>query len=419
MEDLRGFTRDLMAEAQSDLGTELEWIAIDHWNTDNPHVHVLVRGKDDHGADLVIARDYISHGLRARAQELVAVELGPRQAHEIEAGLNRDVTAEHWTGLDAQLQRMAANDGMVDLRGDPEARQGWATRRHLIGRAQWLTRYGLAAEHGAALWQLKPYARATLNELATRNEILNRMARALPEGAERAADSFVINGEKGTPVIGRLLDRGLADELNGTAYAIIDATDGRVHHLTTPSLEATGDAKPGAIVEANPRTERSLIVRSDVALEALVKADAATWLDRILLTKDPPAIIDAGFGAEVKAALEARTDHLLSEGLAGRQNQRLIFAADLLTTLRDRELARTAATITAETSRTFVRAQEGDSVQGRYNRRLDLISGRFALLEATTADGALGFQLVPWRPALDKHLGDAVTGLALPGGGVD
>ena len=76
MEDLRGFTRDLARRMEADLGTRLDWVAVDHWNTDNPHVHLIVRGVDDRGGDLVIARDYISNGLRSRAEDLVALELG-------------------------------------------------------------------------------------------------------------------------------------------------------------------------------------------------------------------------------------------------------------------------------------------------------------------------------------------------------
>ena len=48
--DLRAFTRELMADVERDLGTKLDWVAVDHWNTDNPHVHVLVRGRADDGA---------------------------------------------------------------------------------------------------------------------------------------------------------------------------------------------------------------------------------------------------------------------------------------------------------------------------------------------------------------------------------
>jgi type IV secretory pathway VirD2 relaxase len=77
MTDLRAFARELVADMERDLGTKLDWIGVDHYNNDNPHLHVLVRGKADDGRDLVISRDYISRGIRARAQERVTLELGP------------------------------------------------------------------------------------------------------------------------------------------------------------------------------------------------------------------------------------------------------------------------------------------------------------------------------------------------------
>ncbi|MEX0308681.1 MAG: type VI secretion protein, partial [Tateyamaria sp.] len=94
LEDLRAFTRDLMARAERDLGTTLDWVAVDHWNTDNPHVHILVRGKADDGRDLVISRDYISQSFRTRAADLVLLELGPRSEREDSNTLETQVTAE-------------------------------------------------------------------------------------------------------------------------------------------------------------------------------------------------------------------------------------------------------------------------------------------------------------------------------------
>src|ERR1700758_5536244 len=70
---LRTFTRELMDQASRDLGTRLDWVAIDHWNTEHPHIHVLVRGRADDGKDLVISRDF-STGFRARAGDLVTRE---------------------------------------------------------------------------------------------------------------------------------------------------------------------------------------------------------------------------------------------------------------------------------------------------------------------------------------------------------
>ena len=129
---------DLMAQAERDLGTRLDWIAVDHWNTDNPHIHVLVRGKADNGKDLVIARDYIAHGMRERARELVTMELGPQTEHELRQKLSAQIEQNRFTDLDRQLVR-DATDNLVDLadRADhfPAQLSGGEQQRVAIARA--------------------------------------------------------------------------------------------------------------------------------------------------------------------------------------------------------------------------------------------------------------------------------------------
>ena len=75
--DLKPFIRDLLSQMERDLDTKLDWVAVDHFNTGHPHTHIVIRGRDRNGEDLVMARDYISHGVRARAQALITLELGP------------------------------------------------------------------------------------------------------------------------------------------------------------------------------------------------------------------------------------------------------------------------------------------------------------------------------------------------------
>ena len=418
--DLRAYTRDLMAHAQADLGTRLDWVAVDHWNTDQPHVHVLVRGRADDGADLVIGREYISRGLRTRAEELAATELGPRSEAAIARSLEREVSAERWTGLDRAL-RAAADDGggVVDLRpggaGDPEL------RRLMIGRAQALERFGLAEPVGPARWTLKPDIEPTLRALGERGDIIKTMHRALSR-PDRAFDpgSLAIHGDDQPGVLGRLADRGLHDELKGTAYVVIEGVDGRVHHIRFGSLEATGDTQVGAIVEARPftgsdgRQRLSLATRSDLPLETQITSAGATWLDRNLVAREPPPLAQSGFGSEVREALERRTEHLASEGLVRRAGQRTVFARDLLDTLGRRELHSAAKEITAETGLPRQPAAEGEHVAGIYRQRVQLASGRFAMI-----DNGLGFELVPWKPALEEQLGRQVSGVVLPGGGID
>jgi len=420
MADLRGFTRELMADAEGDLGTRLDWVAVDHWNTDNPHVHVLVRGRSDDGKDLVISRDYISRGFRARAAERVTLELGPRNDREIKSALEREVDADRWTGLDRAL-RAAADEGagVADLR--PGAASGDSElRRLMIGRAARLERLGLVEQIAPGCWTLKPDLEGTLRDLSIRGDIIKTMHRAMSgTGREPDVSGFALHGDRVMDqVIGRLVERGLHDELKGSAYSIVDGIDGRFHHLHFSALEMTGDAKPGAIVEARSYDDAeghkrlSLATRSDFTLEQQVMAPGATWIDRQLLGREAK-LVESGFGAELRDAMNRRVEHLVAEGLARRQGQRVIFARDLLDTLRRRELAAAAAKLSAETGLGYHASLEGDHVTGVYRRRVVISSGRFAMI-----DDGLGFQLVPWRPALEQHSGRQVAGVILPGGRV-
>jgi hypothetical protein len=115
-------------------------------------------------------------------------------------------------------------------------------------------------------------------------------------------------------------------------------------------------------------------------------------------------------GAEAREAMDRR----LGEGLVRRQGQRVIVARDLLDTLRKRDLTAAAARLSTETGLAYRSSVEGEHVTGVYRQRLTLSSGRFAVI-----DNGLGFQLVPWRPALEQQLGRQVTGVSAPGGSVD
>lgn len=419
--DLRRFTRELMSQAEHDLATRLDWVAVDHWNTEHPHIHVIVRGKADDGRDLVISRDYISHGMRARAGALVTQELGPRPEHDIRRELARQVEAERWTRLDGALAReVARQHGLLDLRRSLVAGTD-PLRTEKIARLRKLERLGLAHGDGRGCWTLVDDAQAQLRALGAREDIIKRLHRTLTADG-RAADPslLVLEGETNAALVGRLAARGLDDELKGSAYAIVDGIDGRAHHLRLPTLDAVGDGPIGSIVElrrfldASGRDRIALAVRSDFAIERQVTATGATWLDRQLIAREPAPLGTTGFAAEVRDALSRRTEQLVNQGLARHQEGRFLYARDLLTILRRRELADAADRLAAETGLPHMPIAEGEHVGGVYRQQLRFASGRFAML-----DDGLGFQLVPWSPSLERRLGQRVDGVGLPGGGVE
>ncbi|ALA17771.1 MULTISPECIES: VirD2 family relaxase/mobilization nuclease [unclassified Chelatococcus] len=421
MSDLKSFTRDLVGQMEKDLGSGLDWVAVDHWNTEHPHVHLIVRGVRDDGQDLVISRDYIKEGMRDRARDLITQELGPRTDLDIRRSLENQIASERWTQLDRQLVRDSRRTGVIDLAPHP-GEQPDEFHALKVGRLRKLETLGLAELVGPGQWIIDDTAEATLRELGERGDIIKRMHRALTErGIGRGSADYVLAAESlDTPIVGRLVERGLDDELKGTAYAVVDGVDGRTHHIKLADLDAAGDSALGSIVElrayddARGQRRVALAVRSDLDIERQVTASGATWLDRQNIARDPAALSEGGFGAEVRDALDRRADHLIEQGFAERQGRRIIFSRNLLNTLRRREVDTLGEKLAAQTGQPFQRATNGEYVAGAYRQRFTLASGRFAMI-----DDGLGFQLVPWTPSLEKHLGRHVSGVARGDGGVD
>ena len=134
-------------------------------------------------------------------------------------------------------------------------------------------------------------AESTLRALGERGDIVKRMHRARSgHGIERGTSSYVLAAERnGTPVVGRLLERGLDDELSGTAYAVVDGIDGLTHHIRLHDLEAIGDSAPGSIVElrryedARGRSRAILAICSDLAVWQVDSTTGSIYPDRTIL----------------------------------------------------------------------------------------------------------------------------------------
>lgn len=245
LEDLRTYTRHLMQRMEADLGTRLDWVAVDHWNTDNPHTHVVLRGKDDTGKDLIVSQDYITRGMRERAMELATEWLGPRTELEIHRALAREVEQERWTSLDRTLQREAV-DGLVHTERLAEPRLQ-RRRLLLVGRLQHLQRMGLATETAPGTWAVHAEAESTLRAMAERGDIIRTMQRAM-SGKQRELAVFQSCAD-GHTIVGRVAAKGLEDELYGKGYLVIDGVDGKAHYVALPPRSELEQYPTGAVVE--------------------------------------------------------------------------------------------------------------------------------------------------------------------------
>lgn len=232
--DLDAHARDLMQQMEQDLGTKLDWMAVPHYDTDNPHVHILVRGVDDKGGDLVISRDYISNGMRERARELATRELGYRTDLDIYRAASKEVTQERWTGLDAAMQREQERrpSGMVEAGRVPAEPFAKAQRELKLRRLAFLRDHGLATEYEGGRWTVHEGANKTLQAMGQERRVASTLKPHLDaeqslKGTLQSKDTL---GQ--APVQGIVLDRGLSDQLSGTEYVVVGGFDGNVHYTS-------------------------------------------------------------------------------------------------------------------------------------------------------------------------------------------
>jgi type IV secretory pathway VirD2 relaxase len=256
--DLKDYARELVATMESDLGTRLQWVGVAHYDTDNPHLHLLVRGKDDQGGDLVINRDYMSHGMRLQAMELVTQHLGPRLPEDIERSLVRDLKADRVTGIDLRLAQASARhpDGFVSaLRSNDGSLAGERQRLHTLTRLQHLESLGLAREIKPGLWHPDVDLVPRLRALSMRGDIIKLMHERM-RGGNPSISTVIFNKEHppSTPVTGRVYGRGTVDELSDRQYLLVEARDGCAYYVPLGEYsEVSGqEARVGSIVTIAP-----------------------------------------------------------------------------------------------------------------------------------------------------------------------
>lgn len=251
--DLTAHTRDLMSQVEADLGTKLDWVAVNHYNTGHPHVHVIIRGRDELGENLVINGDYLANGIRERASELTTLELGPVTEIEQRRKLSAEIDQDRFTRIDRAMTG-EAEDRFVDLRRHPADPGGQFDRTLRLRRLGKLEQMGLAAEHASGVWELSERLEPTLRELGERGDIIRSIHNALlADGHDRDPTTFLIHETAPeTPIVGRVIDKYLSDELGENLTVVIDGIDGHTHHVAGIEQSKLEDAGIGSVIEIGP-----------------------------------------------------------------------------------------------------------------------------------------------------------------------
>ena len=242
--DLREHARTLMAQMERDLGTHLEWVAIDHHNTDNPHVHILLRGRDETGQPLRIDADYIKSGIRERSAEIASRELGLRTERDIVDARGRAVERTQFTEIDRALLRRANGSGLVAFDGKQPKGAAQRTRRAQdLARLAFLEREGLAFKVDSISWQLSPDLEKALREQQLATDIIKSRARHSDQIFDRRAPIRLTTIEPGQQITGRVVGTGLENEGTDRRYLLLEGDDGQLHYIrqTAAMIRARGE----------------------------------------------------------------------------------------------------------------------------------------------------------------------------------
>lgn len=323
--DLKPYVRRLMTQVEHDLGTKLDWVAVDHFNTERPHTHIVLRGVDDRGENLIIAREYIAHGLRERASELVTLDLGPRTDHEIETRLRRDVDKERLTVIDRRLLRRMDADRTVSPADNDPFQQSIAA-----GRLRKLKAMDLAEDIGGGRYRIAEGLEDTLRRMGERGDIIRLMQRELTaRRLDRAGVEQVVSDDLRETLVGRVIQRGFSDEHRDRHYLMIDGNDGRVHYLDIGRGDATPSVPEGATVRIVPTLIKA--TQADRTVDAVARANGGRYSVDLHLRHDPNA-------SEAFATSHFRRLEAMRKALAGPER-----LADGSWTIPDDHLARAEA----------------------------------------------------------------------------
>jgi type IV secretory pathway VirD2 relaxase len=240
--NLQDHTRKLILCMEKDLKTRLEWVAAVHFNTEHPHVHIALRGKDQNGCALVMARDYIRSGIRFHAENLATKALGARTERDTEEARQREITQTRYTSLDRIIQN--SNDGQsspfiitTDIAAPGVSDRGRNIQQDLSARLAHLEKMGLAKSIASQQWVVQSDFETVLRTL---QQTVDRQKMLAAHGALLSDPRLpfeVTDIRKLKIVEGRVLLHA-EDEGSGRRYLLLEGIDAKVHLIYhTDSIE--------------------------------------------------------------------------------------------------------------------------------------------------------------------------------------
>ena len=268
--DLTDFTKKMMQQVEKDLGRKLEWAAVNHYNTDNPHVHIVVRGIDKAGDQVTIPPKYISEGMRFRAQEIVTDELGLKSELDNKSREIAYISKGRFTSLDRTIAAQEV-DGTVDVGSYALEKNGRLSQARIMARLEKLEVFGLAEKSGSRSWTLHPEWKEQLHAAGLREDIHHELHRSVGGDPQR----YRIN-DTHQEIQGRLVKKGLENELHDRYYFIVEEPSGSVHYLSLTKNIDIDTFREGEIISVKNEPE-TWLKKADIVIAEQAKKHGGVY----------------------------------------------------------------------------------------------------------------------------------------------
>jgi hypothetical protein len=264
--------------------------------------------------DVVIAREYLTRGMREAAEEVLTQRLGPRRDLEIAQARAKDVEQDRWTAIDRDIE--THSEGSVFKSSSAKAERDRFDRSLRLARIRHLQTLGLAKPAGAQTWSLSSGWQDKLKRKGRRGDIIRTLSST--HGEMGAQIRFIEDRKPDAgPVRGTVKDYGPEDELRDTRFLLIEDFEGGIWHVPSGAVDMTAPPPRGAVVELT-RT-RALARVSDQTIATITEKTGGIWSEAIHARHDPGS--SAQFRLSHKRRLEALRRAGIVQRLAGGEWQ--------------------------------------------------------------------------------------------------
>jgi type IV secretory pathway VirD2 relaxase len=327
-EQFKKYIQECMIQLSRDIegNPDLVYTARIHYDTDNPHCHVFLKGLSKDGEDVYIPKEYMKNTFREKAGNLATSYLGARSVQDLEDVKLSEVTAKRFTSLDMDIHRISSENGNVfntKIFDKAVKSQSDKLTNYLIPRLEYLCKIGLATK-SKTKYTLDPDYKKTLQEMPLNNDIIKKLAVLKKSHFIESISKFDTSSDK-KPVTGIVVEKGYYDEVNELSYAIILDANKKSHYVklvknsetegNEASIGCTVELATKAFIGKNGQEYKYPTLRtiSRLSIQKQINHPGITELDK-LITSDPvPNDNPNVYQKQTQDAIQARIEKLMAE----------------------------------------------------------------------------------------------------------